>query len=65
MDKFLVITYYPIWLSTDASVFLQPITSVTEGSMFSVNVELTTFGTLACDLVVTLMVTPGSATGKK
>ena len=32
---------------------------------FSVNVELTTSGTLACDLNVTLMLTPGTATGEK
>ena len=39
-----------------------------EGSMlsvFDVNVELRTSGTLACDLVVTLLVTPGTATGEK
>ena len=44
---------------------LETITSVTEGSMFNVSVELTTSGSLACDLEVTLMVTPGSATSKK
>ena len=33
--------------------------------MFNVSVELTTFGTLACDLTVTLMLTPGTATGEK
>ena len=31
---------------------------------FSVNVELTTSGTLACELSVTLMLTPGTATGE-
>ena len=39
-----------------------------EGSrlfVFNVNVELTTSGTLACDLNVTLMLTPGTATGEK
>ena len=44
---------------------LQTITSVTEGSMFNVSVELATSGTLACELVVTLVATPGTATGKK
>ena len=58
-------TTYLISLSTDATVSLQTITSVTEGSMFNVSVELTTSGTLACDLEVTLMVTPGNAIGKK
>ena len=54
--------------TTDAIVSLQTITSVVEGSMlsvFDVNVELRTSGTLACDLVVTLLVTPGTATGEK
>ena len=52
-------------LSTDAVVSLQTMTSVTEGSMLNVSVELATSGTLACELVVTLVVTPGTATGKK
>ena len=34
-------------------------------NMFIVNVELTTSGTLACDLNVTLMLIPGTATGEK
>ena len=33
--------------------------------VFNVNVELTTSGNLACDLNVTLMLTPGTATGEK
>ena len=44
---------------------LQTITSVTEGSMLDITVELTTSGTLACKLVVALLATPGTATGKK
>ena len=35
------------------------------GNVFTVNVELTTSGTLACDLVVTLVIIPGTATGEK
>ena len=37
---------------------------MTEGSMFNVNVELATSGTLACELVVALLATPGTASGK-
>ena len=54
--------------TTDAIVSLLTIASVVEGSMlnvFDVNVELRTSGTLACDLVVTLLVTPDTATGEK
>ena len=34
-------------------------------NVFDVNIELRTSGTLACDLVVTLLVTPGTATGEE
>ena len=52
-------------LSTDATVSLQTITSVSEGSILNVSIELATSGALACELVVTLLATPGTATGKK
>ena len=54
----------PISPSTDATVSLQTITSVSEGGMLNVTVELAASGTLACDLVVTLLATPDTATGK-
>ena len=57
--------YEVIYTSTDATVSLQTITSVTEGGIFNVSVELTTSGTLAHDLVVTLLVISGTATGEK
>ena len=41
---------------------LQTVTSVSEGSMFNVIVELTTSGTLTSELVVALLSTPGTAT---
>ena len=40
-------------------------TSVTEGGMFNVSVELATSGAVACELVVALLATPGTATGEK
>lgn len=51
--------------STDATVSLRTVDTVSEGGMFNVTVELATAGTLACDLVVTLFAIPGTATGKK
>ena len=41
------------------------ITKVTDGSTFNVGVELEMTGTLDCDLVVTLLAIPGTATGEK
>ena len=52
--------------SADASVSLQTIPSVAEGSNFMVVVALATpgVGTLDCAVVVTLLTATGSAVGK-
>ena len=54
-----------LYFSIDARVSLQPIINVTEGSTFNVSVELEITGTLDCDLVVTLLAIPSTATGEK
>ena len=38
---------------------------MSEGSILNVSIELAISGALACELVVTLLATPGTATGKK
>ena len=38
---------------------------MTEGTIFDITVDLTTSGTLACELVVTLLANANTATGKK
>jgi len=55
-----------ILFSSDAMVSLQMIPSVDEGRNFRVNVFLKTprGGNLDCDLVVTLILTNGTAIGK-
>lgn len=50
----------------DATVNLSSISLVDEGYIFAITVNLGTMGggTLDCELVVTLVPTPGTATGK-
>ena len=64
MSKFPLI-YVPYLSPVDAQVSLQSIPNVTEGSTFNVSIDLETSGTLDCDLVVTLLAIPGTATGEK
>ena len=66
VDRELVNTVFtqPSLPATDATVSLWTVDIANEGGMLNVTVELAASGTLACELVVTLFATPGTATGE-